>query len=149
MQVIAWRHRSRPNPNALPSSQEDAYPLFKKAPLVRLDYGAFMGKDTASVRYYLGVPYAQAPIGSLRFRPPRPPRRIHGIMDVTKMGNGCFQDPVAPPLNGLGLNRSEDCLNLNIWAPPGHSASDGLLPVLVWILPGGFTSGYASNPLYG
>ncbi len=37
---------------------------------------------------------------------------------------------------------------MNIWAPKGHSADDDPLPVLVWLLPGGFTSGYVANPLY-
>jgi carboxylesterase type B len=125
-----------------------ANPLFKRSIQVRLPYGTFYGSENKQVRYFLGIPYAQPPVGKMRFERPRPPIRKLGLQDATRFGAGCFQDPIAPPLNGIRLNKSESCLNANVWAPSGHSSNDDPIPVLVWVLPGGFTSGYSSNPLY-
>jgi carboxylesterase type B len=148
-QIHAFGRRKKiPLPDDLPSSPADAYPVFKKPPIVRLDFGTFQGSETKYTRYYKGIPYAQPPVGPYRFELPRAPKHLPGITDATAFKAGCFQDPIAPPINGFGLKRSEDCLYLNIWMPPGHTEADGLLPVMVWILPGGFTSGYASNPIY-
>ena len=116
--------------------------------MVTLDYGTFIGKDTKFTRQYLGIPFAAPPIGDLRFERPRPPIPFNGIKRAVHHGKACFQRYDAPPLFGLDLDRSEDCLNLSIWAPRGHSEDDEPLPVLVWVLPGGFTSGYVANPLY-
>ena len=116
--------------------------------IVHLDYGSFHGEDTTYSRHYFGIPYAAPPIGDLRFERPMPPYPLKGLRMAVKHGKGCTQRFDAPPLFGFGLDRSEDCLNLSIWTPKGHKENDEQLPVLVWLLPGGFTSGYVSNPLY-
>jgi para-nitrobenzyl esterase len=144
-----WKPKKLRDSIPAPLEVSDPYPLFKKPPLVRLPYGTYMGKDQLFTRVYKGIPYAAPPTGSHRFMPPRPPNRVYGIQPALKFGFGCYQDSVAPPLNGIMLNKSEDCLNVNIWAPKYHSSLNEALPVMVWVLPGGFTSGYTSNPLYG
>jgi para-nitrobenzyl esterase len=141
-----WKHK--PRLDDIPKDPVEVYPLFKKEAMVRLDYGAFVGRDRRKTRQYFGIPYAAPPIDDLRFEHPQPPKKFYGVKEVFRHGNGCFQDPMSVPLFGLALNRSEDCLNLSIWAPEGHSEEDEPIPVMVWILPGGFTSGYVSNPLY-
>lgn len=123
--------------------------VFHDGPVVDLDYGQFLGSDHGKIRSFLGIPYAEPPLGNLRFRPPQPPTKYLGFMDARKQGFACLQPHKYAPLYGFRLKDSEDCLNLNIWMPAGHSKADGLLPVMVWILPGGFTSGYTANPLYG
>jgi para-nitrobenzyl esterase len=122
--------------------------LLCRGQIVNLDYGRFQGKDSLFTRQYLGIPYAAPPIGDLRFEQPRPPIPFQGLKNAMHHGKACYQRRDAPPLFGFMLEISEDCLNLNIWAPKGHSADDDPLPVLVWLLPGGFTSGYVANPLY-
>ena len=138
----------QPGIKDLPQDDVDVYPFFKREAMVRLDYGTFLGRDIRKTRQYFGIPYAAPPVGDLRFMHPQPPVKFYGVKKAFKHGNGCFQDPMAPPLFGVALNRSEDCLNLSIWAPEGHSEEDEKIPVMVWLLPGGFTSGYVSNPLY-
>lgn len=119
-----------------------------KGQIVDLDYGSFQGRDSMFTRHYFGIPYAAPPIRDLRFERPRPPIPFKELKSAFHHGKACIQRHDAPPLFGFGLEMSEDCLNLSIWAPKGHSEGDEPLPVLVWLLPGGFTSGYVSNPLY-
>ncbi|MFJ7151337.1 carboxylesterase/lipase family protein [Streptomyces sp. NPDC100445] len=97
---------------------------------------------------FLGIPYAAAPVGELRFAAPRPPAPWTGVRAAHAFG------PTAPkpPLGGrLGEIVSDpdvegpDCLNLNVWTPdPAESG----LPVLVWIHGGGFTTGSSAVPSY-
>ncbi|MBF0862705.1 carboxylesterase/lipase family protein [Gluconobacter kanchanaburiensis] len=83
--------------------------------------GDLLGTQTGDVRTFLGVPYAQAPVGPLRFLPPQRPISWQGIRDSRNFA------PAAPQAGTLP--QSEDCLYLNIWAP----ADPGPHPVFVWI----------------
>ncbi|XP_009458843.1 PREDICTED: cholinesterase-like, partial [Nipponia nippon] len=105
------------------------------------------------VTAFLGIPYAEPPLGHLRFRPPRPARPWHGVLDASSHHHACYQavDTMFPGFGGSEMwnpNRemSEDCLYLNVWVPvPRPSAA---VPVLVWIYGGGFYSGAASLDVY-
>ncbi|MFV3077716.1 carboxylesterase/lipase family protein [Niveispirillum fermenti] len=89
------------------------------------------------VRGFFGIPYAAAPVGRLRWRPPEPPAAWAGIREADRFG----PDPIQPA--GLRVSRaparSEDCLYLNIWAPRQWRA--GGWPVMVWSCGGAFTTG--------
>jgi para-nitrobenzyl esterase len=98
-----------------------------------------------------GVPFAEPPAGGLRWKAPRPPKPWAGRFSATKNSNACFQgkDLAAPfkDEDGDGFIGSEDCLYLNIFAPPDTSAADKL-PVMYWIYGGGNVGGHNANPGY-
>lgn len=97
----------------------------------------------SGVSQALGVPYAKAPVGPLRFSPPvpLPKRSADDLLDATHFGARCMQltgNP-APPADS---QPNEDCLQLNLWVPPGSPPPSGW-PVFFWIHGGAFSSGSA------
>ncbi len=106
--------------------------------VVRVDSGQLQGMVAGSTREFLGVPYAQPPIGALRWAPPRPASHWSGIRSATTPGNACPQQP-SPILPGIG----EDCLFLNVTTPL-HERPGARLPVMVWWHGGGYTTGAGS-----
>ena len=119
-----------------------ASPLRALAPTVpvtvRTPLGPLQGEETGGVRVFRGVPFAEPPVGSLRFRPPVPVKPWTAPRDATRFAAAAMQ-PGEP-----GIRHSEDCLYLNVWAPAGK----GPHPVYVWIHGGGFTGGYSFAPLF-
>ncbi|KAL2916336.1 hypothetical protein HK105_204092 [Polyrhizophydium stewartii] len=120
--------------------------------VVEVEAGFLKGKLSAdqTIVSYLGIPYAAPPVGNLRFRPPQPAAAFKGTYDATKMGNSCMQGPAPQFYGGVNQNNSEDCLNLNIFAPAkAIVAGDySTLPVIVYLYGGGFNDGYNNLPLY-
>ena len=101
-----------------------------------------------TVDIFHGIPYAEAPVGKLRFQKPVPKQSLTSDgtpFPATKHGNICYQMNMFPM---EGLTKSEDCLFLNIYAPSARKAP---LPVMVWIHGGGFMTGasdqYVSDTL--
>ncbi|TBU25305.1 alpha/beta-hydrolase [Dichomitus squalens] len=107
--------------------------------------GTFRGVATANgTEQWLGIPFAQPPIGSLRFKAPVPLiNRSTSIQDASTFGNACPQ----VPSTSLGAAQSEDCLFLNVFRPNNVSTSEKI-PVLFWIHGGAFMQGAASDPEY-
>ncbi len=106
-------------------------------PPVRIASGEISGTGT-DVRVFRGIPYAQPPVGPLRWRPPQPVTPWSGVHDGSRFGF----DPVQldePSRGSLAPGVSEDCLTLNVWAPAAVPA--GGAPVLVWFDGGGFVAG--------
>jgi para-nitrobenzyl esterase len=93
---------------------------------------------------FKGIPFAQPPVGALRWRAPMPVTPWMGVRDATAFGNPCMQGPqfIRPP----GVVAKEDCLYLNIWTPEWPSRSKK--PVMVWIHGGGNYFGSGSTPTY-
>ena len=65
--------------------------LLIRDPIVQLNYGSFRGKRWRNVDQFLGIPFAQPPVGDLRFKPPLPPLNFSGVLNVRHHGPGCMQ----------------------------------------------------------
>lgn len=115
-------------------------------PLVAAPAGAVRGSERDGVRVFKGIPYAQPPVGSARWRPPAPLPAWRGERDATRFGAACVQPRSRPgSIYAESLPAmSEDCLSLNIWAPSRREP----LPVFVWIHGGSLTTGAGSLPMY-
>lgn len=101
--------------------------------------GGLQGLQDGGVCAWLGVPYAQPPVGARRFLPPEPAQPWQGVRSATGFGAACPQKPIGG-MKSLGPRLDEDCLTLNIWSP----AADGKKrAVLVWIHGGAFLLGSA------
>eukprot|EP00094_Tigriopus_californicus_P001863 TCALIF_01797-PA protein Name:"Similar to ACHE1 Acetylcholinesterase (Culex pipiens)" AED:0.07 eAED:0.07 QI:154/1/0.66/1/0.5/0.66/3/0/509 len=117
--------------------------------------GVLQGKHLTTsngdvIEAYLGVPYAQPPIGKLRFRPPRDPLSWNTVRDATLPPPSCFQrrdeffeDGRDSQDNQPLYGPSEDCLFINIYTPDyqNQSVPDNGHPVMVWFHGGGFSFG--------
>ncbi|OWR28185.1 para-nitrobenzyl esterase [Saccharibacillus sp. O23] len=109
--------------------------------------GKARGRVEDGVASWKGLPYAKPPVGELRFRMPQPPEAWEGVRDASSFGAICPQPkPDEAGLFGFASpGMSEDCLNLNVWAPAEGGSG---LPVMVWIHGGSFVTGSGSLPLY-
>jgi para-nitrobenzyl esterase len=107
--------------------------------IVRVQTGLVHGVRSGGVDSFLGIPYARAPVGDLRWRAPHPPLPWSGVREATAFGNRC---PQLASTNGP-LSETEDCLFVNVQRPAGIDARDRL-PVYFWIHGGGLLNG-ASN----
>ncbi|KAJ7599209.1 Alpha/Beta hydrolase protein [Mycena floridula] len=110
-------------------------------PVIDLGYAAFAGNSTSPagipdgpVTFYGNIPFAEPPLGNLRWRAPKMLNEnasAERVTDARNWGSPCLQSPAAV---GIG---SEDCLKLNVWKPTNISAG-AKLPVAVYIHGGGF-----------
>ena len=112
------------------------------SPVVRTRSGLIRGRQMNGVRVFTGIPYAEPPIGSLRFKAPRPAKPWSGEFAAVRPAATPPQntDAALPPPVPI----SEDCLQLNVWAPEGP----GPHPVFVWIYGGGNSTGGCNQPAY-
>lgn len=96
---------------------------------------------------FLGIPYAKAPIGDLRFKAPQPLESWNGIRDGTKEGPEC---PAADMYFMYFIGNEDNCLNLNVYTKELPEESKSVeKPVMVWIHGGAFTCGSNKSDLYG
>ncbi|XP_003703679.2 fatty acyl-CoA hydrolase precursor, medium chain [Megachile rotundata] len=133
--------------------------LGREQPLVKIsDQGTVAGKEvflspTQKVVQYLGIPYAQPPVGKLRFSNPvtDPLPSWSGVRNATQFAPSCqqltnrlklheqhYKGLLPPDQPDPGV--SEDCLYLNIFAPDGNKPDEGW-PVMVWFHGGDFNTG--------
>ncbi|WP_367039604.1 carboxylesterase family protein [Streptomyces sp. Je 1-332] len=111
--------------------------------LVHTDAGWLRGESTAEGRQFLGIPYAQQPVGNLRWKEPRPAKPWQGVRGATSFGNRCVQSASWDP-GYENPSHTEDCLDLNVYAPKDVHAPKGQhkpRPVLLWLHGGGLTAG--------
>ncbi|KAK7461805.1 hypothetical protein VKT23_008236 [Stygiomarasmius scandens] len=120
---------------------------WRESNVVDLGYVKYRGNVNASFPNtvsYLGIPYAEPPLGNLRFRAPVPLNKIRvsaeargEVVDATEYPEFCVQGSTSGEAGGAG---SEDCLKVNVYAPEGAKPGDDL-PVLFYIHGGGYIYG--------
>jgi para-nitrobenzyl esterase len=106
--------------------------------------GSLRGSTSGQTRAFLGIPFAEAPVGPLRFAPPRARAPWAGVRDATAFGPDCPQDPVLRgTLPGGKQPMSEDCLSLAIWTP--RELAKEPRPVIVFVPGGAFRLGSGAD----
>ena len=113
---------------------------------VKTQYGILEGFEEDGVKKFLGVPFAQAPVGELRWKAPQPLQSWEGIREAKAFGNDPMQLDIFGDMQFRGAGRSEDCLYLNIWTTATSTAD--ALPVLIYFNGGGLMAGSGSEPRY-
>lgn len=113
---------------------------------VETQEGILEGIQGEGIKLYLGVPFAQAPVGDLRWKAPQPVEKWEGIRQAKDFGPDPMQPNLFGDMNFRGNGRSEDCLYLNIWTPAVYT--DEALPVLIYFNGGGLMAGSGSEPRY-
>lgn len=120
----------------------------QEPPVAEAPAGALQGAALDhGIEVFRGIPYAQPPVGKLRWRPPLAAASWKGVRDATRFGPACHQPPSRPgsiyaPAEPMPM--SEDCLSLNVWTP----AAARHAPVFVWIHGGSLTGGSGREPMY-
>ena len=125
--------------------------------VVTVAQGRLRGVWREDLWSFSGIPYARAPLGALRWRPPLEADAWGGVRDASTFGPIAPQSAAVPGITspsdpGASEPHSEDCLSLNVWTPaipdaPTSKPGEGR-PVMVFIHGGGFTSGSGSVFLY-
>ncbi|GFY39338.1 acetylcholinesterase-1 [Trichonephila inaurata madagascariensis] len=120
--------------------------------IIETTNGLIQGVKVASgdleVEAFLSIPYAEPPVGDMRFQKPVPKTSWAGVYDATKLPPSCFQNATGnfywePNVE----NMTEDCLYLNIWVPYS-SKSNKLKPIVFYIHGGAFNVGSGNQKLF-
>jgi para-nitrobenzyl esterase len=115
--------------------------------IVRTTRGALAGQSLpGGVTAFMGIRYAEPPIGNLRWKPPVAAAPWPGVRPAINSGAACVQVRSAPDsIYGRDLSlMSEDCLFLNVWRP-AHASN---APVMVWVHGGSLRTGDSANPMH-
>lgn len=117
-----------------------------EGPRVSTTSGPIVGEDAGDMHIFKGVPYAQPPVGRLRWARPQP-MRWSQPRPVQNFAPPCLQNtPADGRPNGGGVSgpSAEDCLYLNVWAP----AKARKAPIMLWLYGGGGTMGGGHTSTY-
>ncbi|KAJ8920753.1 hypothetical protein NQ315_004893, partial [Exocentrus adspersus] len=125
-------------------------------PVVKTKYGMVKGRidySTSGRPFYAfqGIPYAEPPIGNLRFKAPVEPEKWTTVLETQENAPHCLQKSYL--FSNPRIVGSEDCLYLNVYTPKWPARrqipKNRLLPVMVFIHWGGFFTGFASRDYLG
>ncbi|XP_045446541.1 juvenile hormone esterase-like [Melitaea cinxia] len=118
-------------------------------PVVTIREGKLRGAvkdllDGSKYYSFKGIPYAQPPVGKLRFKAPLPLKPWNGVLDAIEHGPVCPQNDL---ITQEKIDGSENCLFLNVYTK--SLKPDSKIPVMVFIHGGGFASGSGNTDMYG
>src|SRR5438128_194550 len=115
-------------------------------PRVKTTNGMLEGNNESGIRTFKGIPFAQPPVGDLRWKEPQPVKNWEGVRKADNFGPRAMQRALFGDMGFRSNGVSEDCLYLNVWTP-ARNATDRL-PVLVYFYGGGLVAGDGSEPRY-
>ncbi|KAF7198555.1 putative secreted lipase [Pseudocercospora fuligena] len=136
------------------------------SPQVTISNGTVVGFLSDGVESFSSIPFAQAPVGNLRLRPPQPLAESFGTIQAVDPAPACPQfafqvdelnlenlaadivsdiigELIQSPIGQTAINQDEDCLFITVQRPAG-TTSDSALPVAFWIYGGGFEAGWSA-----
>jgi len=152
---MQWHQRITPVVTIILLQAAALYPsvapaIESRGPLSVIDSGTLEGVRDDGIDRYLAIPYAAAPVGELRWRPPQPAQPWQGVRNAKEPGHACPQSSdkykVEWPNKAIqAAGMDEDCLHLNIWAP---AKRDKPLPVMFYMHGGNMQFGANAMPLY-
>ncbi len=125
-----------------------------QTPIIKTTSGEITGVVENGVNVYKGIPYAEPPVGELRWKKPQKVKHWNGIRACDKFGPISLQEGSAEGsfywkefYQGAAPAQSEDCLYLNVWTPVNSIGKK--LPVMMWIHGGAFMNGYGHEIEFG
>lgn len=120
--------------------------IAQTGPQVTYRDGIVEGIDSSGVKIFRGIPFAQPPVGELRWKAPQPVKPWTGVKNAKAFSADPIQHNAYGDMVFEGNGQSEDCLYLNVWTPA--KSMDEKLPVLIYFNGGGLVSGSGSEPRY-
>ncbi|KAI0657931.1 carotenoid ester lipase precursor [Cubamyces menziesii] len=124
--------------------------------IVTLDRASIIGMTDGGMTQFLGIPFAQPPVGKFRLQLPQPLEPYTGVINATTYGYQCMQPEIVPPtipaylppavheffgsISSPAVPQNEDCLTVNVILPAGTNPN-AKLPVAAWIYGGGYATG--------
>lgn len=116
---------------------------YEPRPIIEIKDGKLQGVERNGMVMFKNIPYAAPPIGDLRWRPPQPVQSWSGVRDASRYGSACMQ-PLLDGFTNELVPGSEDCLQLNVYAPKGAKNR----PVMMWMHGGALFLGSGVEPYY-
>lgn len=117
-------------------------------PVIKIPQGLIQGLSLVNGNAYMGIPFAQQPVGALRWQPPQPPLPFpSGVFNATSFGPACPQKCDLPPMTCPFDGYDEGCLTLVVYTPLGAAPAPGW-PVMLFYYGGDYVQGGAGVTLY-